>query len=888
MLWSVFVPLLIANVVCSPSPAPWNLTVPLLTKYEYSFRRSALKLPPIVLNDWYLGVSMNSILGIRTGAHAVDLIAFEQALPANATSFFVVGNDRVVVICQRTVLFFAVTSVSVTSVGTFAFGKLNFSLAEEFLNPIPLIVDEVIYMGGSNATESYSCSMFSLNKNGTILNSVSVYFDDCNFQAKKDNGTLLFQVRNNDESGWANNIVRLFENFTVSSKFSVVYPNGNIQFLPFNDTVFVFYQEGYVIQFNKTGGALNFLSLNDTCGGLEFAPVILNKTMLFICDSVVMEIDLWNVTLEARFKEPLSQRFSFFSRTPSLDWLLANDVGSLFIYNGRSLTQFVSITKDAYAHLEGVNWITNESFYASFSTYFYGGVCVLMNRNGTIFSQATGQILPVGAPFFDNATSRLYLGNAAPTLGGYNSFVAFDTLISNESFVVDTWANSELSFPFAQNVSGTEVYYLSGSSLYLVDTVRHTSSRVANFSQSLVGVTGEMMMIGEYIAVFDELRSIIQIVSTTNRSARSVSTCKQPIEYVYSPLQVHHGSFWLNCGTTASAAFQRIFPNGTVVNFGTSGGFYPMVYSTDFVVAFTSYNQLTRFNLSVDGSLIGTSWTTTVAATTNPLLVDNIVYTAGDSTLYQINASSGALLTTVGFNQFPRLMCSGVVNGVSVFSIIGEKVSVVSNNSLRFELSLSGVLLSTIGHPIIGNGVLLFFTLDSLYAIDTLSGATLFTKSVNTDASYSPIVVVGGSMIFSDGFSVTATNPISGVVHSSLSYTFGIDALRGFRCTSTSNPTNSTVVLATQSGFVFAGIINGKYANFSGIPTNPPPPTTTKPSTTVKPTTTKPSTIKPTTLVTTTRLVTLPSTTTSTPTTLTQSTTPATTPVPAVTTLTPS
>lgn len=897
----------------------WNVSAPLLSRFDYAVRRGAAILPPFAIDGWALVATATTLLAVNVSqpgggapSTAFPVVGYTFPLPAMPTSFFSVDNDRTFgIICETSLLFFAVAvggnrRVSLTKTFTFAIGrnKLNFTIQPETIpNQAPLIVGDVIYIGGKNLPESYNCSILAIHKNGTLLRAAYADSDDCNYVVRQDLITkeLFFQVAVGDLSGEPNRIFSLFHNFSVRNKFSVLR-RGEFQFQPRNGSVTVFYELGDIAYFNETGDALELTNTSVACGLVEYPIALLNGTYFALCSGTILQFAIDNTTVLGQWTTAYNYKFWVNTSTPDGQWLLVTDEAKLFTFNTQTGLRFRGmLTRERQGRPVGITWVDAHSFFLALTTNeFGGGVFRVQYPSFTVSSQIIGELQPVGPPLVVPSVERVFVANALAAYDGVNALEGYDMAEHAASFAVNTFDPTTLGYPFVTNRTTAFVYYASSTTLYKIHRNLSTAVTVGMFSSTIFSISTEPVLVNQHVCIHDDVKSVVHCIDTVRGTALAVAVCTSPYPFAYKQLDVLYDSVWLTCGQNQEGTFQRVTPSvpgNPLTTVGRNGGLQSALVTPTAVFAYTSYDTLARFNLdpSNGGAVLNGGnpvWSATVQGTSNTVLLNRAAngtttnisgvlssasqlvlgaYTTG-YVLLQLNASSGAVLKTTTITVYARFVIAkvgGIFGAAGVVYLFEDQIVAVnmSTNALVFTQTVPGIMYAAQGLPVVGNdGVLAYFTIveaadgnataSVLTTRNGLSGRTMWNTSVDVDACFSRIQVANGHLIFSDAHNIIAANPLTGQQYSAFGYTFGLRAVQGIDVLPTGPPwapVNATLVVGSQTGIVFAGVVEYRYANPNAVV--PPKPTTGRPSTAkpapvttaapLQPTTARPSTAPP-------------------------------------------
>ena len=858
----------------------WNVTAPLLSRFDYATRHGASLLPPFLQDCWALTATANNLIAVNVSqpSPATNSVGYAFPLPAPPTSFFRIDSNRFALICGKKLVFYSFSpttkQISLYKTLTYSIGGklMNFTMQPESIpNQAPLMVNNTIYIGVQNAPETYNCSVLAIDFNGTIKQTVNIDWDECNYLVRQDlmTGEFFFQAATKDLSGLPNRIVGLFSNFSVRLKFSVLR-RGEFQFQPRNQSITIFYELGDIAYFNTTGGPENLTTTSVACGLVEYPIAVLNGTYFTLCSDTIFQFEMDNASLIGQWSVPYNYKIWVNASTPyGGDWLLVTDEGRIFTFNNKTgITFRALLTKEREGRPVGLTWIDQDSFFLALTTNMEGGATFRIHYPSfVVTSQVIGQLLPVGAPLVVPQVGRVFVANALVMYYGVNALEGFDMGEYNASFAVNTFDPSVLAYPYVVNLTMEWAYYASSAALYRIH--RHNSSVefVGLFNGTIYSNT-EPVIVDHFVCIHDNRDHQIQCVDTSTGKGSSVATCIPPPPSEYKKLDVMYGAIWHTCGDNNGGTFQRVYPGKPPVTFGANGGYQSLLFTPTAVYAFTEYNVLSRFNIANSGAQVSTSplWNASVQGISNIVIIGDQLYFGGylsaGYVLYQINATSGAVLRATPTDIFARFAIAkvGGIFGAGVVYLFEDRITAINatTGDTLFSILVDGIMYASQGVPVVGNdGVLAYFTTIStvegnstsnLTVRDALTGQVLWRTAVDTDACVSRIQETNGHFIFSDGESIIAANPQNGNQYSAFSYTFGLGAVQGIETMPVGPPEaplNSTLVIGSQSGVVFAGVVDYKYANRNPVTG---PPQTQRPSTKA-PATARPSTKNPTTFV---------------------------------------
>jgi outer membrane protein assembly factor BamB len=143
------------------------------------------------------------------------------------------------------------------------------------------------------------------------------------------------------------------------------------------------------------------------------------------------------------------------------------------------------------------------------------------------------------------------------------------------------------------------------------------------------------------------------------------------------------------------------------------------------------------------------------AITTSPAVSNGLVYiTSSDGNVYALKGRSGATLWTASLDYAPTYSSPAIANG-NVY-VAGENLEEfqAQTGALMWDVKLNSEAISS---PTIANGVIYLseaYENATLFALNAMSGATLWANSLFVDGSNSSITVVNGNVYVGTGIPV--------------------------------------------------------------------------------------------------------------------------------------
>lgn len=186
------------------------------------------------------------------------------------------------------------------------------------------------------------------------------------------------------------------------------------------------------------------------------------------------------------------------------------------------------------------------------------------------------------------------------------------------------------------------------------------------------------------------------------------------------------------------------------------------------------------------------------AVTSSPAVVNGIVYFgSGDSNVYAVNASTGALVWKYTTGNYISYSSPAVANGVVYIGSQDDNVYAInaSTGALVWKYTTGGPINSS---PAVVNGIVYIGSQDSsVYALSASTGALVWKYTTGASIYYSSPTAANGTVYFgSEDFGVYAVNASTGALR--WKYTTGSYVV------STAAFANGVVYVASVDGWTYA------------------------------------------------------------------------------------